>query len=93
MQLVVQPCVLPLPSTLLVNDYALMLSVIPKVGLIAIRTLVLLQRLSYLLTMPVCLTGKQSHADYALGVDSYSFDVQATKELEYLYSSLQILQR
>ena len=54
MQLVVEPSVLPLRSTLFVDDYSLMLSVILKVGLIAICTLVLLQRLSYLLMMPVC---------------------------------------
>ena len=54
MQLVVEPSVLPLRSTLFVDDYSLMLSVLLMVELIAVRTLVPPQRLSYLLTMPVC---------------------------------------
>ena len=54
MQLVVKPPVLLLHSMLFVDDCFVMLSVISKVGLIAIRTLVPLQRLSYLLMIPVC---------------------------------------
>lgn len=43
MQLVIQPSVLVLRSILFVDNSYFMLSVVPKVGFIAIRTLVLLQ--------------------------------------------------
>ena len=52
-QLVVEPEVRTLCSTMLVTDHSLILTMKLNVGLIAIRTLILLERLSYLLKMLV----------------------------------------